>query len=88
MLGKKVIISALMFCLLLIMIPANAAFASDQSFSPAIFNDVKGSDWYYTGVKAAYESGLMEGMGGGKFLPNNDLTLAQANIHNHLKDSR
>ena len=38
------------------------------------FTDVNANSWYYSGVKYAYENGLMNGTGTGKFSPNADTT--------------
>ena len=38
------------------------------------FTDVNANSWYYSGVKFAYEKGLMNGMGNGTFSPNADTT--------------
>lgn len=52
-------------------------FKKVQEYQPGTFADVKESDWFYDNVKAAYELGLMVG-GGGKFRPNDTITLAEA----------
>lgn len=67
-----VIIAALM---LVLCVPATA-FA--DSFSANTFNDVAAADWYYSGVKAAYDNGLMIGVGNQRFAPNSTFTLAEA----------
>ena len=38
------------------------------------FTDVSANNWFYDGVKYAYENGLMNGTGTGKFSPNADTT--------------
>ena len=38
------------------------------------FTDVSANNWYYSGVKFAYEKGLMNGTGNGTFSPNADTT--------------
>ena len=38
------------------------------------FADVNANSWYYSGVKFAYEKGLMNGTGNGTFSPNADTT--------------
>ena len=38
------------------------------------FTDVNANSWYYSGVKFAYEKGLMNGTGNGTFSPNADTT--------------
>ena len=42
------------------------------------FNDVPASAWYYSDVKAAYESGLINGTSATTFAPDNYLTYAEA----------
>jgi len=42
------------------------------------FNDVPAGEWYYNDVKAAYESGLINGATESTFAPDNDLTYAEA----------
>ena len=42
------------------------------------YTDVAESAWYYEDVAAAYELGLMEGVGEGNFAPTEPLSLAQA----------
>ena len=39
-----------------------------------LFTDVSANNWYYSGVKFAYEKGLMNGTGNGTFSPNADTT--------------
>ncbi|WP_454940853.1 S-layer homology domain-containing protein [Evtepia sp.] len=41
------------------------------------FTDVAESDWFYDAVRYAYENGLMDGVGEGRFAPNNPTTRAQ-----------
>ena len=43
---------------------------------PMNFTDVKASDWFYADVKFVWERGLMNGVGGSKFAPNDTLTRA------------
>lgn len=42
------------------------------------FSDVSGRDWFSVWVDIAYNLGLMEGVGGGRFGPNQTLTVAEA----------
>lgn len=42
------------------------------------FSDVSNGQWYSNDVKQAYELGLMDGKGDGKFDPDGNLTLAEA----------
>jgi len=41
------------------------------------FSDVAGSDWFYRGVRTCYETGLMNGTGGGGFSPAGTITVAE-----------
>ena len=43
---------------------------------PMHFSDVKASDWFYADVKYVWEQGLMNGVGGSKFAPNDTLNRA------------
>ena len=42
------------------------------------FTDVSGSDWYYSDLKGAYESGLINGFEDHTFRPESSMTYAQA----------
>ncbi len=44
----------------------------DQEPLKPLFSDVKEGDWFYPAVEYAYTNGLMNGIGGGKFGPNED----------------
>lgn len=43
-----------------------------------VFSDVTAGAWYESGVQYAYNKGLMNGMGGGRFVPDGSVTRAQA----------
>ena len=43
-----------------------------------IFTDVADGKWYANEVQTAYEMSLMNGMGGGLFSPDGDVTVAEA----------
>ena len=61
---KRRILSLLLCAALIIGILPISASASLP------FSDVKKSDWFYSGVQYAYEHGMMDGTGNGKFSPN------------------
>ena len=54
--------------------PAQNPFNPDAGKDSLPFADVNANSWYYSGVKFAYENGLMNGTGTGKFSPNADTT--------------
>ena len=54
--------------------PAQNPFNPDAGKDSLPFTDVNANSWYYFGVKFAYEKGLMNGTGTGKFSPNADTT--------------
>ena len=45
--------------------------------APLPFHDVTEGDWFYDAVRYAYETGLMDGVGGNRFAPNSETTRAQ-----------
>ena len=45
--------------------------------APLPFPDVTEGDWFYEAVRYAYETGLMDGVGGNRFAPNSETTRAQ-----------
>ena len=65
----RVVIASLM---VLTMIPP-VSFAAELPFT-----DVSGSDWYYSDLKGAYESGLINGFEDHTFRPESSMTYAQA----------
>ena len=54
--------------------PAQNPFNENAGKDSLPFTDVNANSWYYSGVKYAYENGLMNGTGTGKFSPNADTT--------------
>lgn len=78
---KKLVLAILTFILAFSAIPA-PSFAVDNSFSEKYvyqegqFSDVTDSDWYASGVKTAYEYGIMQG-NGDNFGASNPLTIAE-----------
>ena len=54
--------------------PAQNPFNPDAGKDTLPFTDVNANSWYYSGVKFAYEKGLMNGTGNGTFSPNADTT--------------
>ncbi len=55
-----------------------ANFKQNMQMIEDTFSDVNGEDWFYKGVAISYNYGIMEGVGGGRFMPNDNLTQAQA----------
>ncbi|MBQ6430614.1 MAG: S-layer homology domain-containing protein [Oscillospiraceae bacterium] len=56
-----------------------ACGAKDPNYKPVEqtkFNDVKENAWYYDAVNYAVRNGLMNGVGGGRFAPNEPMTRA------------
>ncbi len=53
-------------------------FPRSRSYRSGQFSDVRPSDWFETGVRTAYELGLMQGVSGDCFEPTGRVTLAQA----------
>jgi hypothetical protein len=45
-----------------------------------VFQDVYQTDWYYEAVSIAYEYGIIEGVGGNNFNPNNKITRQEAMV--------
>ena len=71
-------------CLLSCAVPALAAdksgyqnFKKIAKYTDDVFSDVKETSWYHESVAAAYELGLMQGGGNGKFNPQGNITLAE-----------
>jgi len=81
---KKSFISLFLILSLLVSLAPSALGAMSLSNFNKIrdyrdsFSDVLISDWYYTGVRSAYESGIIEGRGGGIYDPGGTLSLAEA----------
>lgn len=63
---------------ILVMLLSVPTTAVADSLSPNTFKDVSAKDWFYSGVKAAYDNGLMVGVGNQRFSPNTTFTLAEA----------
>ena len=58
-------------------VTVEAAFTLAQTQTPqTTFADVPASAWYYNAVEYVYENGLMSGVSGGRFAPNDTLTRA------------
>ena len=55
-----------------------AAFEKSATYTPGQFTDVPETAWYAEEVKNAYELSFMNGVGGGLFLPEGDVTVAEA----------
>lgn len=53
-------------------------FAVIKQYSSSLFTDVMESDWFSANVKTVYETGLMQGKGGGVFAPCDTITMAEA----------
>lgn len=53
-------------------------FTAVREYQPGQFTDVKPGDWFNENVKTAYELGLMQGYGDGRFQPDGTITLAEA----------
>lgn len=49
-----------------------------NTYGPNQFSDVDSSAWYYEYVKKAFELGLMNGVGNGRFNPEGNVTYAEA----------
>lgn len=59
-------------------IPSLDNFAVIKPYSSDLFSDVMESDWFSANVKTVYETGLMQGKGGGVFAPCDTITMAEA----------
>ncbi len=80
----KRIISLLTAFLLSVLILPFAAFATDGSLAHFMsdkqaltFTDVSSGDWFAPYVKSISKTGLMIGVGGNRFAPESDITLAE-----------
>lgn len=67
---KRILSMLLALCLLAGILPPQAIAAGETS----PFTDVKPSDWYYEGVEYVQEHNLMNGTGGGKFSPDQQMS--------------
>ena len=57
---------------------ASAAFTKTNTYTDGQFTDVPSAEWYAKEVKSTFEHGLMNGIGGGLFGPNGNVTVAEA----------
>ncbi len=57
---------------------AAGAFELKNTYTEGQFTDVPSSEWYASEVKSTYELGLMNGIGGGLFSPDGNVTVAEA----------
>lgn len=64
------ILAALMSASVMVCSVVTAGAADDS------FNDVSAKDWYHESVQYVYDTGIMDGVGGGKFAPKETLTRA------------
>lgn len=77
-------ITAIILSVLLLMMANIFVFAEEglNNFnwnnSPMNFSDVPQNAWYYKAVSETSATGIINGVGDGKFLPNNNLTYADA----------
>lgn len=58
--------------------PGMSNFQRANAYSDGLFTDVAPEEWYNPNVGTAYELGLMEGVSGGRFDPDGQVTMAQA----------
>jgi hypothetical protein len=72
----KIILSAILATLL--SASASAAFAKTNTYTDGQFTDVPAAEWYAKEVASTYELGLMNGIGGGLFDPEGNVTVAEA----------
>lgn len=70
---KRKITGMMMTMLMVITMIPSFTFATELPFT-----DVSASDWYYGDVKAAFETGLVNGMTDTTFEPESNMTYAQA----------
>lgn len=82
---KRSVKSAILLSLALVLFTCSAyaadgldSFVDSRSMDGTTFADVKTSSWFYSGVKSAYDMKIMEGMGGGRFAPNETVPWSQA----------
>ena len=54
------------------------AFEKTNTYTPGQFTDVPQTEWYASEVASTYELGLMNGVGGGLFAPDGNVTVAEA----------
>ena len=75
--NKKILFAALLAATLSVGAGA-AGFNKTGTYTPWQFTDVPGTEWYAGEVAGAYELGLMNGVGGGLFAPDGNVTVAEA----------
>ena len=70
---------ALLFASAMLATMATAAkFEKKNTYTDGQFTDVPETQWYVNDVRSTYEIGLMQGVGGGKFSPSAEVTVAEA----------
>jgi len=80
---RRLISTILVFCLLSgLILTVSAAEGTDNfkkinTYTDGLFRDVAAGAWYVQDVARAYELGLVDGVGGGKFGPDGNITIAQ-----------
>ncbi len=74
----KRIVFLVISALILAISASAASFNKVQSYKSGLFTDISSDAWYAGDVKASYEFGLVNGIGGNKFDPNGTVTVAQA----------
>ena len=57
---------------------ASAAFEKTKTYTQGLFTDVPSAEWYASEVGGTYELGLMNGIGGGLFDADGNVTVAEA----------
>lgn len=72
--GKSIPLSDGRFTMPYCAVKVNVTFVETQSSNP--FTDVNSGDWFYENVLWAYENGVMDGVGGGRFDPDGAVTRA------------
>ena len=75
--NKKILFAALLAAALSVGTGA-AGFNKTGTYTQGQFTDVPGTEWYAGEVAGAYELGLMNGVGGGLFSPDGNVTVAEA----------
>ena len=74
---KKILFAALLAAALTVGAGA-AGFTKTGSYTQGQFSDIPQTEWYASEVANAYELGLMNGVGGGLFSPDGNVTVAEA----------
>ena len=72
---KKILLSALICAAMTFSV--FAGFELKNEYTKGQFTDVKESEWYAPSVESVYELGLMNGIGGGLFSPDTNVTVAE-----------